>query len=76
MYFSVQCPVLCPPDNGGVYMTSTNVGGQASYNCNKHYQLIGQDNMTCETTGNWSKEDPYCAATGNMTLILFYSLYF
>ena len=56
-------------------MTGTNVGDQASYNCDPHYELIGQYNRICQDDGNWSAEDPSCAATGNMQFRFYFNLF-
>ena len=56
-------------------MTGTNVGDQAIYSCDQHYELIGQYNRTCLDNGNWSAEDPSCAATGNMQFRFYFNLF-
>ena len=56
-------------------MTGTNVGDQAIYSCDQHYELIGQYNRTCQDDGSWSEEEPSCAATGNMQFCFYFNLF-
>ena len=55
-------------------MTGTKVGDQAGYSCDPHYEMIGQYNRICQDDGNWSEEEPSCAATGNLQFRFYFNV--
>ena len=55
----VQCPALSSFANGSVVVSSTLVGGQATYACARGFNLIGSATATCLSTGAWSTP-PIC----------------
>ena len=61
IYFIV-CDALSNPANGGVNTTGhgTVVGDTGIYFCDYGYDLIGDDNVTCQSSGNWSGSPPLC----------------
>ena len=56
----VVCGGLSNPANGGVSNTVAEVGGTVPYFCNYRYELIGDTNVTCQASGNWSGSPPIC----------------
>ena len=65
--FTVQCPVLVNPMNGGVLCTLMNVtsmipayGDTCSYTCNTGYELTVSNTRTCQSDGSWSGSDAMC----------------
>ena len=59
-YYVGRCSYLSPPENGGVSMTTSDVGGTATYTCNSGFRLIGSSNRTCLSNGIWSGSQPIC----------------
>ena len=54
------CSELSSPTNGQVTWTGLTSGSTATYTCNSDYQLIGEQNRTCLSTGMWSGQEPTC----------------
>ncbi len=56
----VSCDPLMDIRSGKVVLTGTTVGSTATYSCNKGYVLFGEQTRTCQYSGQWSGEEPYC----------------
>ncbi|KAH3770064.1 hypothetical protein DPMN_171344 [Dreissena polymorpha] len=59
------CIAYCgnPPNvrNATVHVTSTSDGGVATYSCIYNYMvLLGNNNLSCLSSGQWSTEPPIC----------------
>ena len=59
VYLAV-CDVLSDPANGSVSTTGLGVGDTATYFCDYGYELIGDDTVTCQSSGSWSGPPPTC----------------
>eukprot|EP00731_Ephydatia_muelleri_P038089 Em0651g1a len=60
---SQDCGNLPAPNNGAVQITTTTVGGKATYQCNTGFDLVGVTTRTCQTNGisaQWSDTAPQC----------------
>ncbi|XP_071897968.1 E-selectin isoform X2 [Anas platyrhynchos] len=64
---AVTCPALTPIANGSVNCSdpSANVtwGTNCTFTCEEGFVLKGQDTLQCESSGNWTKEQPSCKAS-------------
>ena len=48
-------------DHGTVDVSGgTTIGDTATYQCNQHFQLNGEDTRTCQDDGTWSGTAPTC----------------
>ena len=56
----VMCQNLPTIDSGMVTVTSDNITTIASLECVQGYTLVGESNLTCESSGSWSAELPRC----------------
>ena len=59
----LDCGNLPAPSNGAVQITTTTVGGVATYQCNTGFDLVGVSTRTCQTVGQsaqWSDSAPQC----------------
>ena len=61
----VPCPSLTDPDNGIITCSLGDDGVPSyeetcSFTCNTGYVLIGCDNRTCQSDGNWSGNVTMC----------------
>lgn len=54
-----DCGPLTDPANGRVSVTSSLIGGTATYDCDPDFTLDGNAQRSCTTTG-WSGQDPVC----------------
>ena len=66
----VSCSSLSVPSGttGGltVSVPSTSVNSVATYSCTlSGYNLIGQSQRTCQSSGSWSGSQPYCQSESN-----------
>ena len=60
----VDCDTLTDPANGQVSHTAgTTFGQTAAYSCDTGYNLVGDNNRTCQATGRWSGYTPTCQGT-------------
>eukprot|EP00731_Ephydatia_muelleri_P021328 Em0013g1055a len=67
---SQDCGNLPAPNNGAVQITTTTVGGKATYQCNTGFDLVGVTTRTCQTNGisaQWSDTAPQCNLTVKST---------
>ena len=67
----VRCSALNNPDNGHVTVTSRVVGSTASYQCNRGYTLIGEEERVCLPDGSWSGYAPTCQGQYTMRVSLY-----
>ena len=58
----IVCADLSDPANGRVNVSGdgTNEGDVATFYCNKGYNMIGSDTVTCQPKGGWSGPPPIC----------------
>ena len=57
----VSCDALTDPVNGQVSHTAgTTFRQTATYSCDMGYNLVGDNNRTCQATGVWSGSEPIC----------------
>ena len=59
----LDCGSLPDPSNGAVQVSTTTVGGQATYQCNTGFVLVGATTRTCQASGlsaQWSDSAPQC----------------
>ena len=56
----IQCPELATLVGGAVIVTERSVGSLAEYSCLAGFTLVGPDQRTCQTSGNWSETSPTC----------------
>eukprot|EP00075_Anas_platyrhynchos_P030137 XP_027319390.1 E-selectin isoform X3 [Anas platyrhynchos] len=63
---AVTCPALTPIANGSVTCShpSANVtwGNNCTFTCEEGFVLKGPDTLHCESSGNWTEEQPSCKA--------------
>ena len=64
------CANLTNPGNGTIMVTEQTEGSDATYTCNKGYQLTdGNRTRTCMDTGMWSGQKPTCLRMKNAFLM-------
>ena len=67
---AVDCGPLSDPDNGAVTTDpDTTLNSVATYRCRRGFKLIGGKKRTCETSGEWSGEEPTCESKQIFRLI-------
>ena len=54
------CPELDNPKFGEVSYCKTAVGDTACYCCCDDYELVGNEERTCQSDGTWSGDEPVC----------------
>ncbi len=63
--FSVACPDLTIPANGGVVYSDTTIpraeGSTAIYFCADGYNIVGSVTRTCGANKLWTPDAPTCA---------------
>jgi len=55
-----ECPELPDPPNGQVHLSGRHFQDQAEYTCDKGYQRLGMEKVVCQTSGQWSGQQPVC----------------
>ena len=62
-YLAVKCSELEHPLNGKVVyeLQERTFRSKAYYVCNDGFDLLGDEYRTCEASGSWSGEEPFCA---------------
>ena len=63
IYMSCDCDCGHPGDidHGTVDVSGgTMIGDTATYQCDQHFQLNGEDTRTCQDDGTWSGTAPTC----------------
>ncbi len=56
----IECEQLEGIANGRVELTGTTVGSRATYSCDSGYLLVGDVSRTCQSSGTWSGNEPFC----------------
>ena len=51
---------LTDPENGRFGIATAGGDITASYTCNMGYQLVGDEFLTCQSTGQFSGQEPLC----------------
>ena len=54
------CANITSPTNGTVVVATYAVGSNATYRCNRGFELSGLRNRTCFANGTWSGLEPIC----------------
>ena len=59
---ALDCGDLPAPSNGQVNTVNGTVypTGEATYECNGGYELVGTASRVCFSNGRWSGEEPMC----------------
>lgn len=57
---SKECPELPDPPHGQVQLTGRQFNDLAVYTCDDGYQIIGLDQVICNSDGVWSDGQPSC----------------
>ena len=60
MFAAVDCGSLPAPSNGHITVTASTFGGEATYNCDTGYNLIGNTSRMCAAKGDWTGSAPTC----------------
>ncbi|KAH3840886.1 hypothetical protein DPMN_114344 [Dreissena polymorpha] len=58
---SVKCPGLTNPTSGAVNMTTDGLTSIATYTCSHGYHLEGDNQLMCNTSGQWEGTVPVCS---------------
>ena len=64
----IYCSAPVVPANGNVSYTSLSVNSSVYFTCNTGYTLIGESEIHCSDSGNWSHSNQFCR--GMHTVIL------
>ncbi len=56
----ILCDILTDPVNGIVDLDGVLEGSTAKYICVPGFELVGDKFRTCESTGQWSGNEPIC----------------
>ena len=67
------CPELEDPEFGEVSYCETDVGDTACYCCCDDYELVGDEERTCQSDGSWSGDEPVCRceSSTNIHMIIY-----
>ena len=64
IYFKV-CPTLSDPYDGAVSTPKgTEFQDEAIYECEQGFELVGNSQRSCQSTGSWSGTAPTCKLIG------------
>ena len=63
-----MCPSLLFIDYGTIAMTGFTPNSTVTYTCWDGYELIGHQNRTCQTTGEWTGQEPRCSCSSPPTI--------
>ena len=70
MFPAIDCGPLDNPKNGVVHtVPGTYVNSVATYSCNPGYNLTGNTQRVCQSSGLWSKSAPFCAGKATNTIV-------
>ena len=69
-----SCPVLQPPTNGAItsFSCGSSFGSQASFTCNKGYQITGSRLRSCRSDGTWSGNTTLCNSKDLCHTVIFF----
>ena len=76
-FYTVTCPGLPSPSNGGRTYDMNAVGGRypvytvVYFTCNYGYRRDGPQSRTCQNSGNWNMQSPTCTQSNKHNLICF-----
>ena len=56
----VKCPDLESPENGNVSLSSNAILTTALFSCINGYKVLGQSTLTCDESGSWDAQEPFC----------------
>jgi hypothetical protein len=56
----IQCPLLPPPENGGVTLSGFSPGDTTNFSCDAGFSLEGQSVLNCQADGTWDAQLPTC----------------
>jgi CUB/sushi domain-containing protein len=59
-FIAVNCGTEPNPINGQFSAQQTTLGSVAMYTCNTGYDLVGQESVMCQPSGEWSSSPPNC----------------
>ena len=54
------CPSVSPPSGGSVAISTDGLTSIASFTCFTGYRLVGDSNLTCQSSGVWSSPSTKC----------------
>ena len=60
LYTVLECEDLASPANGQVTLNGTAFGSIAIYSCDDGYVLNGNEMRICQSSGEWSGDEPTC----------------
>ena len=62
LYVAIDCGDLPAPSNGQVSIDNGTLypAGEATYECNSGYELVGTASRICLSNGHWSGGEPVC----------------
>lgn len=55
-----ECPELPDPPHGQVHLTGRHFNDRAVYTCDDGYQIVGLEQVICNSNGHWSGAQPSC----------------
>jgi len=55
-----ECPELPDPPHGQVHLTGRHFNDRAVYTCDDGYQIVGLEQVICNSNGQWSGAQPSC----------------
>ena len=67
-----ECPELPDPPHGDVHLTGRHFNDRAVYTCDDGYQIVGLDQVLCNSNGQWSGEQPTCKQSAYNSQSRFY----
>ncbi|KAF5890762.1 P-selectin-like isoform X2, partial [Clarias magur] len=59
---AVRCPTLDVPENGTMNCSGESYGSKCVFSCNAGFRLLGESELTCTKTAQWSQKTPSCTA--------------
>lgn len=57
---AIVCPILSHPINGKVISSQRRLHDVANYECDRHFNLSGNNERICQEDGSWSGDVPTC----------------
>ena len=60
LHLAITCDDLPDPTYGSVTLTGNRVGAYANYKCDYGFQINGDNQRVCLSTGKWSGAAPVC----------------